>query len=172
VSLFGNTYEVDTALVGRRVELVFDPFDLTDLQVRYQGRPMGVALGHHIGRHVHPGAKPETSPDPAPPTGIDYLALVRDRHTTKLREPPPKYAELTQPTTKTVGTIDNTDTTTSVSGGLDVGLEAELASFATLLSATPYPRVVGQEVIPGQLDLLQSLHPTNNNDSNDSQEHL
>jgi len=153
VSLFGNTYEVDAALVGRRVELVFDPFDLSDLQVRYQGRPMGVALGHQIGRHVHPGVKPETSPNPAPPTGIDYLALVRDRHTTTLREPPPKYAELTQPTTKTVGTIDNTDTTTSVVGSLDAGLEAELASFASLLGPTPYPTVAGQEVIPGQLDL-------------------
>jgi hypothetical protein len=171
VSLFGNTYEVDAALVGRRVELVFDPFDLTDLQVRYQGRPMGVALGHQIGRHVHPGAKPEPSPDPAPPTGIDYLALVRDRHTTTLNGPGLNYAELTQPT-KTVGTIDNTGTTTSGSGGLDVGLEAELASFATLLGPSPYPRVVGQEVIPGQLDLLQSLHPTDSNNSNDSKEDL
>jgi hypothetical protein len=160
---------VDAALVGRRVELVFDPFDLTDLQVRYQGRPMGAALGHQIGRHVHPGVKPETSPNPAPPTGIDYLALVRDRHTTTLREPPPNYAELTQPTTKTVGTGDTTDTTTSVSGGLDVGLEAELASFAALLGPTPYPRVAGQEVIPGQLDLLPLLHPS---DSNDSKEDL
>ena len=113
VSLHGNTYEVDAALVGRRVELVFDPFDLTDLQVRYQGRHMGVAVGHQIGRHVHPGAKPETSPDPAPPTGIDYLALVRDRHTATLNAPPVNYAELTQPTTKTVGTVDIADTTTS-----------------------------------------------------------
>jgi len=172
VSLFGNTYEVDAALVGRRVELVFDPFDLTDLQVRYQGRPMGVALGHQIRRHVHPGAKPETSPDPAPPTGIDYLALVRDRHSTTMREAPPSYAELTQPTTKTIDTIDNTDTTTSVGGGLDVGLEAELASFATLLGPTPYPRVAGPEVIPGQLDLLGSLQPSDPNNPNDSKEDL
>ena len=28
VSLHGNTYQVDAALVGRKVELVFDPFDL------------------------------------------------------------------------------------------------------------------------------------------------
>ena len=105
----------------------------------------------------------------APRRGRVHPALVRDRHTTTLREPPPKYAELTQPTTKTVGTIDNTDTTTSVVGGLDVGLEAELASFASLLGPTPYPTVAGQEVIPGQLDLLQSLHPT---DSNNSKEHL
>jgi hypothetical protein len=164
VSLHGNTYEVDAALVGRRVELVFDPFDLNDLQVRYHGRDMGVAIGHQIGRHVHPGAKPETSPDPAPPTGIDYLALVRNRHTAALAEPPVKYAGLTQPTTKTVGTVD---TTTSASGGLDVMLEAELASFATLAQAsgrTP----AEQEVIPGQLDILQLLDPTT---SNDPQEH-
>ena len=129
---------------------------------------MGVAVGHHIGRHVHPGAKPETSPDPAPPTGIDYLALVRDRHTATLNAPPLNYAELTQPTTTTVDTIDTADTTTSVSGGIDVGLEAELASFATLLGPSPHPTVVGQEVIPGQLDILQLLHPS---DSNDSKEH-
>jgi len=169
VSLHGNTYEVDSALVGRRVELVFDPFDLSDLQVRYQGRPMGAALGHQIGRHVHPGVKPEPSPNPAPPTGIDYLALVRDRHTTTLRVPPPNYAGLTQPTTKTVAIVDNTGTTPSVSGGLDAGLEAELASFAALLPANPQPTATGQEVIPGQLDILQLLDPTDSNDSKEQQ---
>ena len=29
VHLFSNSYEVDPALVGRKVELIFDPFDLT-----------------------------------------------------------------------------------------------------------------------------------------------
>lgn len=170
VSLFGNTYEVDAALVGRRVELVFDPFDLSDLQVRYHGRDMGAAVGHQIGRHVHPGAKPETSPDPAPPTGIDYLALVRDRHTAAFSSPPVRYTDAGQPTTKTVGTVDITDTTTTGSGGLDVGLQAELASFATLAPASPQPTVAGQVVIPGQLDILQLLDPTVT-DSNDSKEH-
>jgi putative transposase len=126
VSLHGNTYEVDAALVGRRVELVFDPFDLTELQVRYQGRDMGAAAGHLIGRHVHPAAKPETSPDPAPPTGIDYLALVRDRHTATLTVPPVRYTDAGGHTTKTVDIVDcGVDR-------LDVGLEAELAAFATL----------------------------------------
>ena len=41
VSLHGNQYEVDAALVGRKVELVFDPFDLTRIEVRYQHRPFG-----------------------------------------------------------------------------------------------------------------------------------
>jgi len=73
LSLSGNSYEVDAALVGRRVEVVFDPFDLTQLEVRYQGRPMGTAIPHRIGTHVHPDAHPETAPAPAPATGIDYL---------------------------------------------------------------------------------------------------
>ena len=41
VSLHGNTYQVDPALAGARVELVFDPFDLSDIAVRHHGRPAG-----------------------------------------------------------------------------------------------------------------------------------
>ena len=69
-------YEVDAALVGRTVEVVFDPFDLTTLEVRYQGRSMGTAVPHRIGRHVHPQARPDLPPPAAAKTGIDYLALV------------------------------------------------------------------------------------------------
>lgn len=85
VSLHGNIYQVDAALVGRRVELVFDPFDLTEISVRHAGRDMGTALPHLIGQHIHPAAKPP-APAPAPATGIDYLALVRQRHTTTLAQ--------------------------------------------------------------------------------------
>jgi putative transposase len=76
VSLFGNQYEVDPALIGRRVELVFDPFDLTRIEVRYQDKPMGLAVAHRIGRHTHPKARPEPQAPPAPATGIDYLAMI------------------------------------------------------------------------------------------------
>ncbi len=80
VSLHGNRYEVDPVLVGRRVELVFDPFDLTTIEVRLAGAPQGLAIPQRIGRHSHPKARPET-PTPAPtPTGIDYLGLVDAAH--------------------------------------------------------------------------------------------
>jgi putative transposase len=93
VNLHGNHYEVDAALVGRRVELVFDPFDLTDIEVRWQGRAMGVAVPHRIGRHVHAKARPdETAPPPAP-TGIDYLQIVEQRHSSELAERL-RYSEL------------------------------------------------------------------------------
>jgi len=80
VSLFGNDYEVGAALAGRRVELVFDPFDLTTLEVRFDGRPMGAAVAHHVHRHSHPAARPDPVTEPVLPTGIDYLRLVETRH--------------------------------------------------------------------------------------------
>jgi putative transposase len=87
VNLHGNQYEVDTALVGRKVELVFDPFDLSRIAVRWQGRDMGAAVPHKIGRHVHAKARPdETAPPAAAVTGIDYLRLVEAQHTTELAE--------------------------------------------------------------------------------------
>ena len=56
VSLFGNAYELDAALVGRKVELVFDPFDLEKVAVRY------------MGRGLRPGGAPKDRP-PLPPHG-------------------------------------------------------------------------------------------------------
>ncbi|EUA32718.1 mu transposase family protein [Mycobacterium xenopi 4042] len=60
VSLHANTYQVDPALVGRKVELVFSPFDLETVEVRYRDKSYGKALPHTISRHTHPKAKPET----------------------------------------------------------------------------------------------------------------
>jgi putative transposase len=80
--MHGNRYQVDPVLSGRRVELVFDPFDLTVLQVRSGGKDAGTATPHHITRHSHPKARPEPLPaDDAPrATGIDYLSLLGDQH--------------------------------------------------------------------------------------------
>lgn len=81
VSLHANTFEVDAVLVGRRVELIFDPFDLTQVEVRYQGRPMGQGIPHVVGRHTHPHARPDPAPSDEPAgTGIDYLGLIEARH--------------------------------------------------------------------------------------------
>jgi putative transposase len=80
VSLFANTYCVDPFLVGRKVELIFDPFDLTHIEVRHNGKPMGLATPQIIGRHVHPKARPDPPASPPPPTGIDYLQLVAAAH--------------------------------------------------------------------------------------------
>ena len=83
ISLHGNTYQVDPALAGRKVEVVFDPLDLTELAVRYQGRDMGTAVPFRITRHVHPDTA-TSAPPPAAPTGIDYLNLIAADHQRQL----------------------------------------------------------------------------------------
>jgi putative transposase len=100
VSLHGNTYQVDPALVGRRVELVFDPFDLTTIEVRLDGQPLGAAIPHRIGRHAHPKARPETPPPPPTPTGIDYLRLVDEAHHQQLAAQINYAALVADPTVK------------------------------------------------------------------------
>ena len=81
MSLHGNTYQVEAALVGRKVELVFSPFDLQTIDVRYRDASYGRAVPHRITRPAHPKARPETpEPPPAPATGIAYLQLVADAH--------------------------------------------------------------------------------------------
>jgi len=83
VHLHGNLYDVDPCLTGTRVELVFNPSDLTDIDVRAHSRSYGKATPSQIRRHVHPKARADTPPPPAP-TGIDYLRLIEDRHTASL----------------------------------------------------------------------------------------
>jgi len=76
VSLAGNRYAVDPSLIGRRIELRFDPEDLTHLDVFCEGRPVGQAIPFIVGRHVHRQVPQAAPPTPAASTGIDYLGLV------------------------------------------------------------------------------------------------
>jgi len=95
VSLHANSYEVDAALAGRKVELVFDPFDLTRIEVRYQHRPFGLAVPLVIGRHTHPQAQRELPPPPVG-TGIDYLKLLAEKRDAELGGHRIDYASLTR----------------------------------------------------------------------------
>jgi len=80
VSLAGNRYSVEPALVGRRVELRFDPEDLSRIEVWCDRRSFGPAVPFVLGRHVH-RAVPQAVPPPSPePTGVDYLGLVEEQH--------------------------------------------------------------------------------------------
>jgi putative transposase len=87
VSLHGNTYQVDPVLAGRYIELVFDPFDLTRIDVRHDKQPAGTATPFTIGRHSHPKARPEHhDPGHAGPTGIDYLRILDDTRGRQLQD--------------------------------------------------------------------------------------
>lgn len=84
VGMHGNTYEVDPELVGREVDLVFDPLELADVAVQIDGQHRGLAVPLRIRRHVHPRAQPPAAP--AQPTGIDYLGLIQKRREQELQQ--------------------------------------------------------------------------------------
>jgi len=131
VSLQGNTYQVDPLLVGRRVELVFDPFDLTRIQVRLRGVPAGIAIPHRIGRHAHLKARPETPPELPAPTGIDYARLIAEIHQTQLGAPGTgvNYAALASSTP--ADTTAPTSTNDQLPGQLDLLTDAPTTDEVT-----------------------------------------
>jgi putative transposase len=98
ISLLANRYQVDPALIGRTVELRFDPEDLTQIEVFDHGVAAGVAIPFVIGRHVHP-AVPQAAPAPAvdPEPGIDYMGLVAAAHADSLGEGSISYRDLRLP---------------------------------------------------------------------------
>ena len=107
VSLHGNIYQVDPSLVRCTVELVFDPFDLADIEVRHKGRPAGKAVPFVIGRHRHAKTRAEdsgqrTEPEP---TGIDYLRILDAAHGAELQAQI-NYAALITPGTPSGGEED------------------------------------------------------------------
>jgi putative transposase len=84
VKLHGNVYQVDPQLAGRKVTLVFSPFDLTGIEVRYRGKSYGQAEPFTIKRHSHPKVRitpHEQLPSEVEPTGVDYMALLEQRRT-------------------------------------------------------------------------------------------
>lgn len=107
ISLHANTFEVDAALVGSKVDVVFDPFDLTSVEIRFQGRSMGKGIPMVIGRHSHPQARPEAAPPPSP-TGIDYLGLLVARREAEIAKSI-NYTQLSAPVTDVTGINDTTD---------------------------------------------------------------
>src|ERR1700757_1914690 len=83
--MHGNPYEVDAELAGRQVDLIFDPLELTEVQVRLDGRERGIAVPQEIKRHVPPRAQPPPE-KPVAPTGIDYLSLIQKRREQELQQ--------------------------------------------------------------------------------------
>src|SRR5260370_16704019 len=99
VSLAGNRYSVDEALIGRRVELRFVPEDLTRLEVYWEGHPAGQAIPFIIGRHVHRQVPQAQAPTP-PSTGVNYLRILLAPHYPHTPAPLPlRYLPSTPPTT-------------------------------------------------------------------------
>jgi putative transposase len=77
VSFQGNRYTVPAYLRGKRVQLRYDPFDLTRLEVWYNDAFLDLAEPEEIVTTNHPDVDLDPVPKPAPDSGLDYLALLR-----------------------------------------------------------------------------------------------
>jgi putative transposase len=72
-----NRYRVAAYLRHQKVELRYDPFDLTRIEVWFQNTFLQLAEPERVVTTVHPDVEPDPLPTPAPDTGLDYLALLR-----------------------------------------------------------------------------------------------
>jgi transposase InsO family protein len=81
VSFQGNRYRVPDYLRGRTIELRYDPFDLSQLELWFQDTFLQRIQPDHLVNPIHPDVTPDPSPAPPPAnTGLDYLALLRAEH--------------------------------------------------------------------------------------------
>jgi hypothetical protein len=82
-SLQGNSYQVPAHLCGRTLELHFDPFDLSQIELFLDNLPLGKAIVITQGRQRHLAVE-RLSTDPIPPpkpkSSLDYLAALRSEY--------------------------------------------------------------------------------------------
>lgn len=81
ISFQSNRYRVPDYLRGQTLELRYDPFDLSQLELWFQDIFLQVAQPERLVNPTHPDL--ELDPTPANPpadTGLDYLALLRAEH--------------------------------------------------------------------------------------------
>jgi transposase InsO family protein len=76
-SFHNNRYRVPDYLRGQTVELRFDPFDLTQIEVWFNDAFLQLAEPDQIVTIIHPDVTPDPVPSSAPHSGLDYLALLR-----------------------------------------------------------------------------------------------
>jgi len=102
ISLQGNRYQVDTRYAGRTLELRFDPFDLSQIELYLDGVSQGLAtvLVQNRQRHLaveHLATEPPEPPKPQ--SSLDYLAALRaEYHAQHQRELGPlQFARVTSP---------------------------------------------------------------------------
>jgi transposase InsO family protein len=89
IELQGNTYRVDPQFVSRQIELRFDPFDLSLLEVWLDNICFGTANVVQQGREKHIAVErltPQPSAPIQPKSSLDYLAVLRAEYQQQQRQ--------------------------------------------------------------------------------------
>jgi len=88
ISLQGNTYHVDAAWCGQTIELRYDPFDLSLMEIYRDGVRLGTATLTKHKRDLHLAIEhlvPEALRRD-PPAKVDFLKSLREEHEQALRQ--------------------------------------------------------------------------------------
>ena len=83
ISLQNNIYQVDPALAGQTIELRFDPFDLSHVDLYLETRHLGTATVtvQNRQRHLKVERLATDPPDPPKPqSSLDFLAALRQEY--------------------------------------------------------------------------------------------
>jgi putative transposase len=83
LSMHGNRYQVDPRFAGRKLELRYDPFDLSHVELYLEDQLQGVATVLEQGRQRHLAVQRLATDPPSPPrpkSSLDYLAALRAEH--------------------------------------------------------------------------------------------
>lgn len=85
ISVNGNEYEVDQFLCTKKIEIKYDPYDLTTgIQVYFEGIRYKDAIPAKIHRHSKKGYDKETmNTDSVPPTGLNFLEQLSQKNFVK-----------------------------------------------------------------------------------------
>ena len=81
VSFQGNRYQVPSFLRGQTIQLRYNPFDLSRLEIWFQDQFLEMAQPEKIVATHHPDVTLDPAPAaPSSDTSLDYLALLRNEH--------------------------------------------------------------------------------------------
>lgn len=82
ISVFGNTFEVPSHLSGQTVTLRFDPYDLSVMQLWYEGNRLPDARILDLNRTIHERVKTKTKvekQETPPATGLNFFKLAEQK---------------------------------------------------------------------------------------------
>lgn len=84
ISLMGTTYEVEPGLVREEIQLRFDPYDMSVIQVWKDGkRRKDARMLQMLSMQRAKASEPrpqEPEPQPTPKTGLNYVELAYEKH--------------------------------------------------------------------------------------------
>lgn len=80
VSLLGNSYSVDPAWSGQKIELRLDPFDLSRVDVYRDRRPVARAQVRECKKARLLDMEPTVPPPVVEPSGVNFLETLRHEH--------------------------------------------------------------------------------------------